>query len=144
MTSNDANIDSTGNVGGEPSDLGADANPFEQGTGDPTGAGTVETPNVDGGRQEGSPDEVEPAASDPQPNDPIDAARESKETVTNDAVAGETVEGSPAGEEGPGLIEPNAGFSDDENQVDFEAVEGAGDTVATEGEPDPDGGLSRR
>lgn len=116
-----------GELGGEPSDLGADANPFEQGTGDPTGAGTVETPNVDGGRPDGDP------------------AAESKQTVTNDAVAGEPVEGGVKDHRGPGKIEPIGGVSDDEeNQVNFTAVDGEADTVADQAEPDPDGGIARR
>ena len=75
-------------TGNDSTDRPADSNPFEQGTGDPTGAGTVETPNVDGGRPDGDPGA---AASHLQGGDPLEAARESKETVTNDAVAGETV-----------------------------------------------------
>lgn len=82
----------------------ADSNPFEQGTEDPTGVGTVETPGVDGGRPDGDPE----AASDSDREDrlgggdPVKAARESKQTVTNDAVAGETVfEGAGDGNYGP-------------------------------------------
>jgi hypothetical protein len=95
----DMNGDSTGRP--------ADSNPFEQGTGDPTGAGTVETPNVDRDRL---PD-----------GDPIEAARESKETVTNDAVAGETVlDGVGDGNYGPTggsprEAEPVIGGADEEN-----------------------------
>jgi hypothetical protein len=80
-----------GTSGDASMDLGSDANPFEQGAGDPTGAGTIETPNVDGGRPDGDPEALVDGnrvgtAEDMQGGDPAAAARQSKETVTNDAV----------------------------------------------------------
>lgn len=112
-------------------DLGSDSNPFEQGTGNPTGAGTVETPNVDGGRPDGEPAAV--AASDRaetrdlRAGDPEEAARESKETVTNDAVAGETVlDGAGDGNYGPTggaprESEPVGGNELDDDNIDLGA-----------------------
>src|SRR5690606_5181741 len=103
-------------------DRPADSNPFEQGTGDPVGAGTVETPNVDGGRPDGDPDAVAEGDRDRlDGGDPVEAARESKETVTNDAVAGETVlDGAGDGNYGPTggsprEAEPIEGDADEEN-----------------------------
>lgn len=103
-------------------DRPADSNPFEQGTGDPVGAGTVETPNVDGGRPDGDPDAVAESDRDRlDGGDPVEAARESKETVTNDAVAGETVlDGAGDGNYGPTggsprEAEPIEGDADEEN-----------------------------
>jgi hypothetical protein len=100
----------------------ADSNPFEQGTGDPVGSGTVETPNVDGGRPDGDPEAVADSDRDRlQDGDPLEAARESKETVTNDAVAGETVlDGAGDGNYGPTggsprEAEPIQGDPDEEN-----------------------------
>ncbi|MCU1545935.1 MAG: hypothetical protein JWP30_1035 [Homoserinimonas sp.] len=93
----------------QPGGLGADANPFEQGQGDPTGAGAVETPNVDGGRPEGDP--AHP--TDFGVSDPVDAAMASKQTVVNDAVAGETVmDGVGDGNDGPTGGAPREGEPD--------------------------------
>jgi hypothetical protein len=101
--------------------LPADANPFEQGTGDPTGAGTVETPNVDGGRPDGDPGATAP---DLDGGDPVEAARESKETVTNDAVAGETVlEGAGDGNYGPTGGSPREAEPIGDNELDEENVD---------------------
>src|SRR5690554_577190 len=107
-------------------DRGADSNPFEQGTGDPTGAGTVETPNVDGGRPDGDPESMVDSDRDRLTGgDPVEAAQESKETVTNDAVAGETVlEGAGDGNYGPTggsprEAEPIQGVDDDEENIDL-------------------------
>lgn len=104
----------------------ADSNPFEQGTGDPTGAGTVETPNVDGGRPDGDPEAV--ADSGRQGTlpggDPVEAARESKETVTNDAVAGETVlEGAGDGNYGPTGGSPREAEPIGDNELDDENID---------------------
>ncbi len=117
----------TSTDGNGTSGLPADSNPFEQGTGDPTGAGTVETPNVDGGRPDGDPGAVADAdrADQLTGGDPVEAARESKETVTNDAVAGETVlEGAGDGNYGPTggsprEAEPVGGIEQDEENIDL-------------------------
>ena len=108
-------------TGNDSTDRPADSNPFEQGTGDPTGAGTVETPNVDGGRPDGAPG----ATSAPlQGGDPLEAARESKETVTNDAVAGETVlEGAGDGNYGPTGGSPREAEPIGDNELDDEDID---------------------
>lgn len=143
-THDDTNLGGTDGLGGEPSDLGADANPLEQGAGDAVGAGHVETPNVDGGRPDGTPEGEDATSETPPTRDPIDAARESKETVVNDAVAGEPVEGEPE-DGGPGLIEPVEGISDDEeNRTEFDATDGAAAPVADQLDMDPDGSFSSR
>ena len=60
-----------------------------------------------------------------QGGDPVQAARESKETVTNDAVAGETVlDGAGDGNNGPTggsprEAEPIQGDTDDEENIDL-------------------------
>ena len=107
-------------------DRPADSNPFEQGTGDPVGAGRVETPNVDGGRPDGEPDALADTDRERlQDGDPLEAAHESKETVTNDAVAGETVlDGAGDGNYGPTggsprEAEPIQGETDDEENIDL-------------------------
>lgn len=139
----DTNLGDTNGLGGERSDLGADANPFEQGTGDPVGAGTVETPNVDGGRPDGAPED-DATSDEPAPRDPEDAATESKQTVVNDAVAGETVEGRPEGDE-PGLIEPVEGVGDDEeNRAEFDATDGLAEDAPDQIQSDPDGDIANR
>ncbi|PWB96616.1 hypothetical protein [Homoserinimonas hongtaonis] len=115
-----------------------DALPFEQGLDDPAGAGTVETPNVDGGRANGAAGE-RPSDDDGYPADPLVAAEEKMQTVTNDAVAGEPVEGTVEDEVGPGIIQPIEGHLDeDEYGVDFAAVDGEPDTVAESAEADAD------
>lgn len=108
-------------TGNDSTDRPADSNPFEQGTADPTGAGTVETPNVDGGRPDGDPG----ATSAPlQGGDPLEAARESKETVTNDAVAGETVlEGAGDGNYGPTDGSPREAEPIGDNEMDDEDID---------------------
>lgn len=99
-----------------------DSNPFEQGTGDPTGAGTVETPNVDGGRPDGDP--AARAEGDLAGGDPVQAARESKETVTTDAVAGETVlEGAGDGNYGPTGGSPREAEPIGGNELDDENID---------------------
>lgn len=99
----------------------ADSYPFEQGTGDPAGAGTMETPNVDGGRPDGDPGA---AASDLEGGDPVEAARESKETVTNDAVAGETVlDGTGDGNYGPTGGSPREAEPIGGNELDDENID---------------------
>ncbi|WP_403020995.1 hypothetical protein [Salinibacterium sp. GXW1014] len=139
----DTNLGGTDGLGGQPSDLGADANSFEQGTGDPVGAGTVETPNVDGGRPDGAPDE-DATSDDPAPRDPVDAAAESKQTVVNDAVAGEPVEGAPEGDD-PGIIEPVEGVGDDEeNRAEFDATDGLAEDAPDQIQTDPDGDVANR
>lgn len=111
-------------TGAGTSDLGADGNPFEQGTGDPVGAGTVETPNVDGGRPDAQPEALiegnrVTTAADMQGSDPVDAARQSKETVTNDAVAGETVlDGAGDGNYGPTGGSPREAEPVGDNELD--------------------------
>lgn len=108
-------------TGNDSTDRPADSNPFEQGTGDPTGAGTVETPNVDGGRPDGDPGAT---ASHLQGGDPLEAARESKETVTNDAVAGETVlEGAGDGNYGPTGGSPKEAEPIGDNELDDEDID---------------------
>jgi hypothetical protein len=107
----------------------ADANPFERGTGDPVGAGTVETPNVDGGRPDGDPEALIAGnrvgmASDMERGDPVQAAKESKETVTNDAVAGETVFDGPGdGNFGPTGGSPREAEPIGNNELDDEDID---------------------
>jgi hypothetical protein len=88
-------------------------------------------------------------SSAPKPGDrrlgaDADPRDESKQTVANDAVAGEPVEGGVKDHRGPGKIEPIGGISDDEeNRADFTAVDGEADTVADQAEASPDGGIAR-
>jgi len=129
------NTAADGTNGSDQSGRPADSNPFEQGTGDPTGAGTVETPNVDGGRPDGDPGAVADSdrADALDGGDPVEAARESKETVTNDAVAGETVlEGDGDGNYGPTGGSPREAEPIGDNELDDENIDLGTDLHDTE------------
>lgn len=80
-------------------------------------------PNVDGRRLGGEPWALHDTAPDTRADDPLMAAYQSKETVTNDAVAGETVTSDAvAGETvegGAGDEEPTGGNDLDDEDVDL-------------------------